>query len=202
MELYTQPSIFRILKVFQLLFAFTCLALEITQFVASSKYEPLMLIRLEEFGAFSNPGVKIFFYVVIPLTIVAVGWYLIYFNFYWRNPSTYRDIGIDGFFSILWVTAGLTRLYPVYYNLNPKCPKSENFAYEKHLVCSTYIASLSIGWVNAALFVISTIFSFKLSKELEWRGNINSLSRRQSTSSQFSRRNSSRRSSTRRSSIR
>ncbi|CAI2172064.1 5643_t:CDS:2 [Funneliformis geosporum] len=92
---------------------------------------------------------------------------------------------------------GLTKLYPVYYNYNPKCPKTENFAYEKHLVCGTYIASMSIGWVNAALFVISTIFSYKLSKELEWRGTINSLSRRQSVASQFSRRNSTRRTSIR-----
>jgi hypothetical protein len=76
----------------------------------------------------------------------------------------------------------------------PTIMTSLDHIHERRLVCQTYIASMSIGWTNAALFMVSTLFSWRLSKELEWRGAITSFNR-QSSISQFSRRNSNRTSS-------
>ncbi|CAB4390724.1 unnamed protein product [Rhizophagus irregularis] len=194
MELYTRPLIFRSLKGLQLLFALACLSLEITQIVESSKYTS---IPFKYFGDFNNLGMKVFFYVIIPITILTVGWYLINFDSYWRNPSAYRNVGIDSFLTILWVVSGLTNIIPIYYGIMLICPTtmaSLDHIYERQLVCQTYIASMSIGWANAVLFMVSTLFSWRLSKELEWRGAITSFNR-QSSISQFSRRNSNRTSS-------
>ncbi|RIA90452.1 hypothetical protein C1645_769928 [Glomus cerebriforme] len=196
MDLYTHPLIFRILKVLQLLLTLVCLALEITQIVASSEYAPK---PFKYFGEYNNLGMKIFFYVVIPITLCIVGWYLVNFNTYWRNPSAYRDVGADSFLTILWVVAGLTNIFPMYSDYISICPtitmmSSPGHIYARRIVCQAYIASMSIGWANAALFMVSTVFSWRLSKELEWRGAITSLNR-QSSISQISRRNSNRTSS-------
>ncbi|CAG8663189.1 16215_t:CDS:2, partial [Acaulospora morrowiae] len=40
MDLYTRPSIFRSLKILQLLLALACLSLEITQIIEFSKSDP------------------------------------------------------------------------------------------------------------------------------------------------------------------
>ncbi|CAG8653513.1 18080_t:CDS:2, partial [Acaulospora morrowiae] len=74
MDLYTRPSIFRSLKILQLLLALACLSLEITQIVEFSKSDPKVSDYFDSrYRSSEGYGVKIFFYCVIIITIIGIG---------------------------------------------------------------------------------------------------------------------------------
>ncbi|RIB03711.1 hypothetical protein C2G38_2254828 [Gigaspora rosea] len=169
MDLYTRPHLFWGIKILQLLLALTCLGLEITQIVAFSSITPKLPITYfyDNYKGFGDYGVKIFYYFVILITIIGTGWYLIYFNNLWRNPLLVRDIGVDISFAILWLISGLTIISPVYHGIN-SCMRAGHSA---HIIdCQAYFASIFCCWLNSILFAITSLFSWKLSSELRFRG--------------------------------
>ncbi|CAG8511912.1 9404_t:CDS:2, partial [Diversispora eburnea] len=180
MDLYTKPSLFRYLKILQLLLTLACLSLEIMQIIEFTKYySDLNIPTSKFFEKFGGYGIKIYFYIVIIITIIVIGWYIIRFNVLWRDGSSYRDMGIDGFFAILWIVSGITNITPTNRGILNCSSDNRNQVLE----CQAYYSSLSCGWANALLFIITGSLSWRLSWEREWRGTTH----RQSVTSQLSR---------------
>ncbi|CAG8792198.1 8259_t:CDS:2, partial [Acaulospora morrowiae] len=73
-----------------------------------------------------------------------IGWYIARFNVFWRNPSSHRDMGIEGLFAILWVISGIINIFPYY---ESSMCTSGNTDYATR--CRAYFSSLACGWANA-----------------------------------------------------
>ncbi|CAG8499479.1 2320_t:CDS:2 [Acaulospora morrowiae] len=105
-----------------------------------------------------NGQVKIWFYIVIGLSIMILGYYLIHFKKIWKNgPYLWVEI----FLFLMWLSSGLANGYPIYggglcntddYNKKP----SQHFYW---VWCWSYISSLAVGWINIILFSVSIYFA-------------------------------------------
>ncbi|GBC07132.1 hypothetical protein RclHR1_07280009 [Rhizophagus clarus] len=122
-----------------------------------------------------NGQVKIWYYVVIVITLLGTIAYVSKYRWLWDHAL--RLILMELFFFALWFSAGVANFDPWYSGPGLRCdlintdftnPQVTKLAELAQLQCSTDVASLSFGWINVGLYVISLLIARKRSSELDW----------------------------------
>jgi len=159
----------------QLLFTLLCVILEITEYSAFTDFNDELTIPVSAyFGAevirrnnivYFN-GVKVYYYIVILMTLFDSAFYVFRYGKFHVGPYR-RDISINGFFAMLWITSGFTNIYPTFNGLERNCANSDLNQTLTHTdaftrECKSWLASISFGWVIATLFLFTTGLAWKL----------------------------------------
>ncbi|CAJ0747740.1 20394_t:CDS:2 [Entrophospora sp. SA101] len=105
-----------------------------------------------------NGEIKIWYYVVILLTLAALFYCFIFFKKVAnRGPNL---LLIDIFLTISWITSGITNLYPMY--MGDKKLSCKAIGYDVSLVqhfywkwCSTYFVAIVMSWITTTSFIMS-----------------------------------------------
>jgi len=180
------PIFFQLLKLSQLLIAIVCAILEVTEYFAysnyvdelnaSGKYPNFHMTKADYFAntTLYNGQIKIWYYIAIILTIVSISVYLFQFRKIWDKGLSM--IYIELFSFALWFSSGLANLDPWYTGPGLNCSKiltdvpasvEKVFTYAL-LQCNIHMASLSFGWINAGLFLLSSFIGWKVLAEQGW----------------------------------
>ncbi|CAG8619791.1 9568_t:CDS:2 [Funneliformis mosseae] len=174
LQLRSYPKFFKALKILQWLISFGILMIEVTQIVVYYKI-PLPKSFFSKQDLYDGE-VKYWYYFVILITLIGIGYYLTKFHRFWGMGP---NIVIDLVFFFLWLAAGLANLVPVYKGSNLTCPlinlKSQNL----ELHCLYYIVSLILGWVNTFFFLMTSIICQIIRWEkAKWEEEKSGLSRK------------------------
>jgi hypothetical protein len=116
-------------------------------------------------------GVKIFYYIIILATLLDSGLYVTRHIRFYNGPFR-RDISINAFFGIIWLTTSLSNIYPTFEGFSYSCSGIDNNlpnAYAMNLECNSMLASVSFSWIITILFVSTTFISYKLWYERQER---------------------------------
>ncbi|PKC06625.1 hypothetical protein RhiirA5_419311, partial [Rhizophagus irregularis] len=98
-------------------------------------------------------------------------------NYRWLWNHALRLILMELFFFALWFSSGVANFDPWYsgpglrcdlINTNSKHLELTKLAELAQLQCNTDVASISFGWINVGLYVISLLIARKRSSELDW----------------------------------
>ncbi|GBB93542.1 hypothetical protein RclHR1_21910002 [Rhizophagus clarus] len=161
MEIYEKSSYWLMLRVIQFVVTVFCLILEIIQIIL---FMSLLQTASSLSTYFSNDGqykgeVKIWYYLVIGLSAIGLGFCIAYFN---RLHEKGPFIVIETIFFLLWFSSGIANLYPLYdggLDCNANDYDSELIPHQYYLWCRTYIISTLLSWMNTLTFVITLLFS-------------------------------------------
>ncbi|RIA88549.1 hypothetical protein C1645_774687 [Glomus cerebriforme] len=193
MKISKHPLYFLFVKLSQILVCIIVVILEATSYVTwsnyvdefnSSKLYPQIVINksmyfdkqhLPNSSITYNGQVKIWYYIVIVITLLGTVAYVSKYRWLWDHAL--RLILMELFFFSLWFTSGVANLDPWYSGPGLRCdlirtdytnPQVTKLAELAQLQCNTDVASLSFGWINVGLYVISLYFARKRSSELDW----------------------------------
>ncbi|RHZ79792.1 hypothetical protein Glove_140g124 [Diversispora epigaea] len=166
----SNPLYFRFLKGLQLVMSIICLTLR----------------RLYP--------IKIYYLIIIFLTIIGTGFYIISFSKLWSNAV---NTSIDIFYFALWFSSGLANLDPIY-NGSSNCKQYVDHDYDLYgngydlygnsydlygnsydlygnlynyqppwirTACRVFIVGLAFAFLNASLFLITLFLSLRLHKD-------------------------------------
>ncbi|KAF0544533.1 hypothetical protein F8M41_002682 [Gigaspora margarita] len=178
---------FRLLKVFQVLVTIICGVLEVTEFITYSIYvddvnsSGLYSVRLSKLEYIektnTNDGqVKIFYYIVIFLTLIGIIICLFNLRTMWNSQSWWYLLGAEFFFFTLYLAAGIASLYTESGNglncnitsENTNNPIVTGIVNWRIFQCHLAIASLVVCWVNIGLLLLSLLISWRRAVELSW----------------------------------
>ncbi|CAI2174074.1 13274_t:CDS:2 [Funneliformis geosporum] len=176
MVLGKYPILFRTLKFLTILTTLAIIASEITQYKAFTLYSTSDTNNIiHEFpddyyqNSRSNLyGIKIFFYIILILTIIINGIQFVKFNMLWREGPSIRDIVFGGGFAIVWIIAGLVNVFAYYYAPELTCPgyskkhPTSQIPWELQLKCKLYLSITALAWLNVVIFFLSTALYWKL----------------------------------------
>jgi len=189
MNTQTASTIFKGLRAIQILIVFICFILEMVEYAAFQMFYldqgfpesayfngAINKSTIDEHVVYYN-GTKVFFYIVLMLTLADSGFYLSRYCRYFIGPFK-RDISINAFFMTLWLTSGITNVYPSLQGYGYTCDNlfvigggdadtviPSAIARE----CNAKVMVISFGWINGFLFLVTTIIALKLWKERQER---------------------------------
>ncbi|GBC10159.1 hypothetical protein RclHR1_09390015 [Rhizophagus clarus] len=184
MGLDKHPILFKSLRFLTIIVTLVIVALEITEHRKLSFFTQSFGLSIEDYQSVKSNlfGIKIFFYIVIVITIIVNGIQFFKFNTLWREGPFVRDIVFGIGFSLLWIVAGLTNIYAYYFAPEITCPgyftsdfqpfalRSE-IPWELQLKCKSYLSITALAWLNIVIFLLSTILYWKL--WVDKRNNLN-----------------------------
>ncbi|RHZ79820.1 hypothetical protein Glove_140g114 [Diversispora epigaea] len=171
---------FQALKALIVLVAIVCGILEATEYYAwssyideinnSGLYPDFNTPKSKYFKKYSNIDghVRIWYYIVIILTILGTTVYLSQVRWIWKNKTIILTIEI--FYFTLWFSASLANLDPLYSGSGFNCSSIRTdtgndsinkIAQWTKLQCSLALSSLIVGWFNVLLCLISSIIAWK-----------------------------------------
>ncbi|CAB4478945.1 unnamed protein product [Rhizophagus irregularis] len=183
-QLRSYPRFFKSLKILQLLLSFVIFIIEMIQIEIYCAYisENNLPIPKSSFFLkqdFYNGEVKIWYYIVIIVTLIGIGYYLSRFHKYWGMGP---NIIIDLIFFLLWFVAGLANLSPVYSGSDLSCPLIQSnldSTQNLKLHCLYYIITLTLGWINTFLFLTTSVICHIIKREkIKWDEEKSGLSRK------------------------
>jgi hypothetical protein len=181
--------IFKGLRAIEILIVFICFILEIVEY---SAFQMFYIDQGFTGSAYLNGGInkstkddnilyyngtKIFFYIVLMLTLADSGFYISRFCRFNMGPYK-RDISINAFFMTLWFTSGITNIYPSFKGHGYTCDNlaviggnNEDTIISNAVAreCNAKVMIISFGWINGFLFLITTLIALKLWKERQER---------------------------------
>ncbi|GES92509.1 hypothetical protein GLOIN_2v1564673 [Rhizophagus clarus] len=157
------------LKYVQLLLSILVVVFEITQYVSYGSNYILpgqyndWFEKADKEGD-SNGEFKIWLLVVCSLTILSLVYNLVSFKKNWEKGF---NVWIEILFTVLWLSAGLTNLDPVYKGTNDLNCKSHSIEENppKQFICNIWVTSLIFGWFIFGTFMMTTFISWQLLKE-------------------------------------
>uniref|UniRef100_A0A1D1Y1I9 Uncharacterized protein n=1 Tax=Anthurium amnicola TaxID=1678845 RepID=A0A1D1Y1I9_9ARAE len=177
--------IFKILRAIEILVVFICFVLEMVEYAAfllfhadqgfpESSYFNAAINKstIDENVVYYN-GTKVFFYIVLLLTLADSGFYLSRYCRYYVGPFK-RDISINAFFMMLWLVSGITNIYPVFNGYGFTCQNLLVIGGEnaKPVIpnavtreCNAKTMIISFNWINTFLFFVTTLIALKLWRE-------------------------------------
>ncbi|CAG8455600.1 10712_t:CDS:2 [Funneliformis mosseae] len=163
---------FKALRGIQIFLVFLCLLLEIVEY---SSFADFYAEQGYDLSAYFNGkitksnkqgvdevyfnGVKILYYIVISLTIVDGCFYLMRKH---KGPLK-RDISVKTFFTILWFISGIANVFPSFQGYGYNCSAANDARARRE--CQINVTSITIGWINAFLFFLSTLVASKFWKQ-------------------------------------
>jgi len=178
--------IFKSLRAIEILIVFICYIIEIVQYNA---FQTFALNQGFSGSAYFNAGInkstidnnvvyyngtKIFFYIVLILTLADSGFYLSRFCRFHTGPYK-RDISINAFFMTLWLTSGIANIYPSFKGYGFTCNNLVVIGDDANITdavareCEAKATLISFGWINGFLFLVTTLIALKLWKERQER---------------------------------
>ncbi|CAB4446413.1 unnamed protein product [Rhizophagus irregularis] len=194
MKASKHPYYFLFVKLAQLLVCLIIVILEVTSYVTwsnyvdelnSSKFYPQINIDKSVYfkkqplptdkSITYNGQVKIWYYIVVATTLLGAIVYVSNYRWLWNHAL--RLILMELFFFALWFSSGVANFDPWYsgpglrcdlINTNYKHLELTKLAELAQLQCNTDVASISFGWINVGLYVISLLIARKRSSELDW----------------------------------
>ncbi|CAB5207591.1 uncharacterized protein OCT59_013581 [Rhizophagus irregularis] len=194
MKASKHPYYFLFVKLAQLLVCLIIVILEVTSYVTwsnyvdelnSSKFYPQINIDKSVYfkkqplptdkSITYNGQVKIWYYIVVATTLLGAIVYVSNYRWLWNHAL--RLILMELFFFALWFSSGVANFDPWYsgpglrcdlINTNSKHLELTKLAELAQLQCNTDVASISFGWINVGLYVISLLIARKRSSELDW----------------------------------
>ncbi|CAG8442741.1 21074_t:CDS:2 [Rhizophagus irregularis] len=125
-------NIFKILRAVEILIVFICFILEIVEYAAfqifyidqgfngSAYFNADINKSMKDDNVVYYNGTKIFFYIVLIITLADSGFYLSRFCRFYMGPYK-RDISINAFFMTLWLTSGIANIYPSFKGYGYTC---------------------------------------------------------------------------------
>ncbi|CAG8624358.1 hypothetical protein C2G38_537697 [Gigaspora rosea] len=183
MNTYFVQTTFKSLRILHLLFTIICFILELVEVSAFSQFAADQGIpasayfsgQIFQYGKdgtqYYYNGVKIYSYIVLLLTLLDGGVYVVRHLFY-TGPHK-RDITINSIFAFLWLSAGLANIYPTFEGHSYSCPPTSSPSIAQE--CITKLLFIIFGWIIGILFIITSFLSYKLWDERremydgEWR---------------------------------
>ncbi|CAG8441412.1 6589_t:CDS:2 [Funneliformis caledonium] len=122
-----------------------------------------------------NGQVKIWYLIVIVVSLIGTGVYITKRRWLWDHAL--RLVLSELFLFALWFSSGVANFDPWYSGPGLRCDlirtgymnsSIEKLAELAELQCNTLIASLSFGWINVGLHVVSLLIARKRASELNW----------------------------------
>ncbi|KAF0366092.1 hypothetical protein F8M41_013662 [Gigaspora margarita] len=181
---------FRIFKALQILVTIICGVIEVAEFIAYSRYvdevnlSGFYNVQLSNLEYFENTNiadgqVKIWYYIVIFLTIIGITVYLFNLRTLWNSRSWWYLLGVEFFFFTLYLSAGIANFDPWYtgsgngLNCNIASENTNNpiiivIVNWEIFLCQLAIASLIVCWLNIGLLLLSLLISWRRAIELSW----------------------------------
>lgn len=179
-------NIFKILRAVEILIVFICFILEIVEYAAfqifyidqgfngSAYFNADINKSIKDDNVVYYNGTKIFFYIVLIITLADSGFYLSRFCHFYMGPYK-RDISINAFFMTLWLTSGIANIYPSFKGYGYTCDNLPVIGEDTNLTnavareCKAKVMLISLGWINGFLFLSTTLIALKLWKERQER---------------------------------
>ncbi|CAB4467815.1 unnamed protein product [Rhizophagus irregularis] len=163
------PIFFLGLKYVQLLFSILVIVFEITQYVTygNNSISPGQyndwFDKADKEGD-SNGEFKIWLLVVCSLTILNLVYNLVSFKKHWEKGFS---VWVEIIFAVLWLSAGLSNLDPVFKGTNDLNCKSHSMENDppKKFICNVWVTSLIFGWLIFGTYLITAFISWQLIKE-------------------------------------
>ncbi|CAG8442730.1 21073_t:CDS:2 [Rhizophagus irregularis] len=166
MKASKHPYYFLFVKLAQLLVCLIIVILEVTSYVTWSNY--VDELNSSKFYPQINIDKSVYFKKQPLPTDKSITWL-------WNHAL--RLILMELFFFALWFSSGVANFDPWYsgpglrcdlINTNSKHLELTKLAELAQLQCNTDVASISFGWINVGLYVISLLIARKRSSELDW----------------------------------
>ncbi|GBC07133.1 hypothetical protein RclHR1_07280010 [Rhizophagus clarus] len=180
---------FRGLRAAEILIVFICIILELVEYAAfqvfyldqgftgSAYFNAGITKSIKDENVAYYNGAKIFFYIVLILTLADSGVYLSRFCRFNMGPYK-RDISVNAFFMLLWFISGIANIYPSFKGYGYTCDnlhvigENNGDATIPNAVareCNAKVTIISFGWINGFLFLATTLIAMKLWKERQER---------------------------------
>jgi len=170
-----QQTIFKASKILIFLFSLLISILEIIEYtsfklfnesigIPTSAYFTGGIFHSENHNVYYYNGVKVFYYIIILITLLDSGLYVTRHIRFYNGPFR-RDISINAFFGTLWVTTSLTNIYPAFEGFSYSCGDANDGFPNADAInreCHSMLTSVAFSWIVTALFASTTFVSYKM----------------------------------------
>ncbi|CAI2162101.1 19720_t:CDS:2 [Funneliformis geosporum] len=163
---------FKVLRIIQIILIVLCAFLEIVEYSSFLEFYEKQGYSISAYfnaritkstitdDVYFN-GVKILYYMVIILSILDSGFYVIRLH---KGGPFKRDITVSAFFMALWLISGIANIFPIFKGKKYICNEPAK-SIARIRECEMNVMSISIGWINAFLFSLTTLVALRFWKK-------------------------------------